>query len=239
MAVLRCAARCECVWVAHPLPLCHCHCAALSDRLCVRSSLCAGIAPGRVNLIGEHTDYNDGFVMPLAIDRHTIVIGRRNGMNKWRIVSGNAAAGAATAASAAAASSGGDVSMDGGSSSAPAAAAAPTAPVLVELDSDAMYAKYSAPVWHNYFRGVVAQFAAAGHAVPCFDVAIMGNVPLGGGLSSSASLEVACAAFLQALLQLPLDGIQRALWCQKCEHDFWSPPQTTGRRDAHAGANRG
>ena len=30
-------------------------------------------APGRVNLIGEHTDYNDGFVMPFAIDRHTLV----------------------------------------------------------------------------------------------------------------------------------------------------------------------
>ena len=30
-------------------------------------------APGRVNLIGEHTDYNDGFVLPLAIDRETIV----------------------------------------------------------------------------------------------------------------------------------------------------------------------
>src|SRR5689334_13804368 len=30
-------------------------------------------APGRVNLIGEHTDYNDGFVLPVAIDRHTIV----------------------------------------------------------------------------------------------------------------------------------------------------------------------
>src|SRR2546428_11191046 len=30
-------------------------------------------APGRVNLIGEHTDYNDGFVMPVAIDRHIIV----------------------------------------------------------------------------------------------------------------------------------------------------------------------
>ena len=30
-------------------------------------------APGRVNLIGEHTDYNEGFVMPIAIDRGTTV----------------------------------------------------------------------------------------------------------------------------------------------------------------------
>lgn len=36
-------------------------------------------APGRVNLIGEHTDYNDGFVLPLAIDRGTVVAARRGG----------------------------------------------------------------------------------------------------------------------------------------------------------------
>lgn len=33
-------------------------------------------APGRVNLIGEHTDYNGGFVMPLALRKQTIVVGR-------------------------------------------------------------------------------------------------------------------------------------------------------------------
>ena len=32
-------------------------------------------APGRVNVIGEHTDYNEGFVMPFAIDRRTVVAG--------------------------------------------------------------------------------------------------------------------------------------------------------------------
>ena len=46
----------------------------LKDQFCERFASVPRFfqAPGRVNLIGEHTDYNDGFVMPFAIDRRTI-----------------------------------------------------------------------------------------------------------------------------------------------------------------------
>lgn len=41
-------------------------------------------APGRVNLIGEHTDYNDGFAMPIAIGQETRVAFRPGGGNAFR-----------------------------------------------------------------------------------------------------------------------------------------------------------
>lgn len=46
-------------------------------------------APGRVNLIGEHTDYNDGFVMPVAIDRDTVVAASNRADTKLHIYSEN------------------------------------------------------------------------------------------------------------------------------------------------------
>ncbi|HEU4969946.1 galactokinase [Sphingomonas sp.] len=52
--------------------------AAFAERFGGEPDLIAQ-APGRVNLIGEHTDYNDGFVLPLAIDRGTVVAARRAG----------------------------------------------------------------------------------------------------------------------------------------------------------------
>jgi galactokinase len=47
----------------------------------------AAAAPGRVNLIGEHIDYCDGFVLPFAIDRHIVMVGGANGSREARVAS--------------------------------------------------------------------------------------------------------------------------------------------------------
>jgi len=59
---------------------------AFSDRF-GRSPDGVWAAPARVNLIGEHTDYNDGFVLPLAIDRRITVAAARRSDDLLRLVS--------------------------------------------------------------------------------------------------------------------------------------------------------
>jgi len=143
-------------------------------------------APGRVNLIGEHIDYCDGFVMPFAIDRYIVIAGRANGTTEARI---------ATAM-------GGET-------------------VVVDLEIPLEIAE---PKWTNYLRGVIRGFQDRGHHIPGFDAFIVSSVPGGAGLSSSAALECAMATFLEGLLDTVLDTREKALLCQKAEHDFAKVP---------------
>ena len=143
-------------------------------------------APGRVNLIGEHIDYCDGFVMPFAIDRYIVIAGCANGTTDARI---------ATALGEEIATF--DLSKP-----------------LEEGD----------PKWSNYIRGVVRGFQDRGHHIPGFDAYILSSVPGGAGLSSSAALECATATFLEGLLDTRLQTREKALLCQKAEHDFAHVP---------------
>jgi galactokinase len=151
-------------------------------------------APGRVNLIGEHTDYNEGYVMPFCIGRYTVVVARKvKGSTTCRVVSSNAGGGAVA-------------QFPGDASLKPCARGAP--------DS-----------WTNYMRGVVAQYLPLIAGQTCgFEAAVVSTVPLGGGLSSSASLEVATATMLEHLYALPSDPVAKALRCQQCEHTFCATP---------------
>ena len=144
-------------------------------------------APGRVNLIGEHTDYNDGFVFPMAIERYTVIAAAPNEGNESTIFSVNKNESAA-------------ILIDGSSQP----------PEQV--------------VWSSYVQGTVQYAFEAGFRAKPFRAVINSDVPLGGGLSSSASLEVAAATLIEAMTGQQFNPVQKALLCQKAEHHYAKMP---------------
>lgn len=125
---------------------------ALAERFGVNPQFVAR-APGRVELLGNHTDYNDGLVMSCAIDRQTVAVCARRDDRTVRAYS---------------------VNLD----------AAAEFPIDGEFSGSG--------TWSDYVRGVIAAWTEKHGPLPCgFDLALAGDVPLGAGLSSSASLEVA------------------------------------------------
>lgn len=80
------------------------------------------------------------------------------------------------------------------------------------------------PRWANYPRGVVAGFLARGRALPAIDALVISDVPLGGGLSSSAAFEVAMATLLEAALGEQMDPLEKARLCREAEHQYASVP---------------
>jgi len=168
----------------------------------------AAQAPGRVNLIGEHTDYTGGFVLPLALEKRTVVVG------SGAVVDATEGGEAGDSDMCQVLSLG----IDG-----PVAAFDADPAVLVPGD----------PGWANYVKGVVAQYSAdlpSGKKF-AFRAVYASDVPPGAGLSSSAALEVSTATLLEQLEGYPRRAAtdlpskqQKAARCQAAEHAFCAMP---------------
>lgn len=139
-------------------------------------------APARVNIIGEHTDYNDGFVLPTSTALFTSVSATARTDNIVRVASNSVADSHSFA--------------------------------LDDLQPAATRS------WIDYVRGVAAELQRAGVVLRGADLEIRSDIPLGAGLSSSASLELAVARALLAIAGADLAASELAELCQRAEHNF-------------------
>ncbi len=141
-------------------------------------------APGRVNLIGEHTDYNDGFVLPCAIDYQAMIAASPR--DDQKVV--------ATAHS-----------YDG---------------QVSEFELSLPVSHSEEAFWSNYVRGVATVLMEKGMSLKGVNIAIIGNVPQGAGLSSSACLEVVTGLTLTRMSGLDVSLKELVLIGQKAENEF-------------------
>jgi len=138
-------------------------------------------APGRVNLIGEHVDYNGGFVLPMAIERGMWMAVRARSDEEVNLLS-----------------------CDFGETA------------RFNL-SDFTYEKAH---WCEYMKGVASALKTRGHMLRGWDGAMMGNVPRGSGLSSSAALELAAAKVFCEVSNIPWDPVEMAVAGQEAENKW-------------------
>ncbi len=139
-----------------------------------------GWGPGRVNIIGEHTDYNEGLAMPAAIDRWVVVALRQRSDRSVLVRS-------------------------------------------VDLDAELRWELGAplperAPSWQRFVLGCLAELAALHPLERGLEALMMGDVPVGAGLSSSAALELAWLNALAAASAAEIPALELARAGQRVEH---------------------
>jgi galactokinase len=139
-------------------------------------------APGRVNLIGEHVDYNDGWVLPAAVTRSAWCVAQRRTDAKIMIYS---------------------------------------ATVDEKIEFDLIALKFDANHgWANYPKGVLHVLQNRGWKLEGLQLYLESDVPMGGGMSSSAAIELATAYAVMALFPYTLDRLSLVKACQRAENTF-------------------
>ncbi len=139
-------------------------------------------APGRVNLIGEHTDYNDGFVMPAAIGFYTWIAASSRPDRTLHVRSGEFHE-------------------------------------TIDLSLDSLNGP-PRKHWSDFVRGVAAVLKSNRVPLRGANLMIQGQVPMGAGLSSSASLEVAIGLALLATSHAEVPQMDLVKICQRAEHEY-------------------
>jgi galactokinase len=138
-------------------------------------------APGRVNIIGEHTDYNDGYVLPMAIGRDIMVAFKPNGTDLLNVCAMN---------------------LDESAS--------------ISLGEEGLP---DGPGWMLYVGGVARALQQADVKLAGVDMVVHGTLPIGGGLSSSAALEVSAALAMLSAAGAVVEPKDVVRLCQQAEHD--------------------
>jgi len=139
-------------------------------------------APGRVNLIGEHIDYNGGLVMPCAVTYGTYLLTAPNKDGVFRFSSVNF-------------------------------------PETYETRVLSGYSK-TGKEWFNYPLGVIHNFVADKKEVQGLDLLFYGDLPIGAGLSSSASVEVVIAYALNTIFNTGYSKLDLVKLTKKVENEF-------------------
>ena len=168
------------------------------------------LAPGRANLMGEHTDYNEGWVLPFALGQGTAVAAARDG-GRLALGQGIAVAGM----------------RDDGGRLALCSRQRPDQVADVALDGLAPGRTPEPPKvtgWAAYPAGVAWALRAAGYQVPGARIAVDSDVPEGAGLSSSAALECATALALTELAGLDVPRTELAGIARRAENEFVGVP---------------
>ena len=160
---------------------------AIHARQFNREASWAAIAPGRVNLIGDHTDYTGGFAMPFAVDRFTVALASEAPHSGHEVYAS---------------------SVD----------------ECVRIDVDAGHEPDPTGSWNDYARGVIALLHDRGIGHSGLSITLHGDVPIGRGLSSSASLEMAVATLLEAVSGQSLDPVEKVRVCQEAENVYTGMP---------------
>lgn len=147
-------------------------------------------APGRVNLIGEHTGPSGGYVLSCAINRDTVIAlgpADKNETGRWLHMA----------------------AIDMGSA-------------RCKLDLDSAIAP-GLNNWENHVRGIASGLERIGHTLRPARLAVAGDIPIGAGLASSASLGVGIALALSDYSNLSLNPHKLAEIAHAAEKEFVTP----------------